>query len=143
MSPISSQPIWLDSFFLLTTHFLLSQHPRVDNRKGKMPLKLLQPHLHRSLLFTAKPLSTAHHHLPSSLLPSPAAAWKLKNRPTRLRNPRQRSWAPAISASSAPLDLTEENIKQVLADARIEASLLSICANEFAAKPCNSNGFGL
>lgn len=43
---------------------------------------------------------------------------------TRLRNRRQRFPTATFSASSAPLDLTEENIEQVLAEARIELAQL-------------------
>ncbi|KAL8046772.1 hypothetical protein ABFX02_08G194900 [Erythranthe guttata] len=91
-----------------------------------MPLlKLL--HHHHSLSPAVKHL-TPPHHLRSNLFPPPAAL-QLKNgcftsSRTRLRNQRHRSWAPSISASSAPLDLTEDNIKQVLADAKTELAQL-------------------
>ncbi|KAL7103893.1 hypothetical protein ACP275_08G209200 [Erythranthe tilingii] len=91
-----------------------------------MPLlKLL--HHHRSLSPAVKPL-TPPHHLRSNLFPPPAAL-QLKNggfmsSRSRLRNQRHRSWTPSISASSAPLDLTEDNIKQVLADAKTELAQL-------------------
>ncbi|KAI3465943.1 hypothetical protein Pfo_022606 [Paulownia fortunei] len=93
-----------------------------------MPLKLLHAHHHRhSLSPTAKP-PTPTYHLASNLFAAPAAALKLKNGATRLRtqlrNQMQRSSTAPVSASFAPLDLTEDNIKQVLADARIELAQL-------------------
>ncbi|KAK4420619.1 hypothetical protein Salat_2012400 [Sesamum alatum] len=90
-----------------------------------MPLKLLHLHLHRSLSPTANPL-TPSHHLASKLFTAPAALnLNLKNSgATRLRNQRQRSSKAAISASLGPLDLTEDNIKQVLDDARVELAQL-------------------
>ncbi|EYU26227.1 hypothetical protein MIMGU_mgv1a014182mg [Erythranthe guttata] len=91
-----------------------------------MPLlKLL--HHHHSLSPAVKHL-TPPHHLRSNLFPPPAALQPkngcFMSSRSRLRNQRHRSCAPSISASSAPLDLTEDNIKQVLADAKTEASFL-------------------
>ncbi|XP_020554509.1 uncharacterized protein LOC105176868 [Sesamum indicum] len=88
-----------------------------------MPLKPPHLHLHRSLSPTAKPL-TPPYHLASNLLPAPAALNLKKSGATRLRNQRQRSSKAAISASLGPLDLTEDNIKQVLDDARVELAQL-------------------
>ncbi|KAL0320503.1 UNVERIFIED_CONTAM: hypothetical protein Sradi_5311800 [Sesamum radiatum] len=88
-----------------------------------MPLKLLHLHLHRSLSPTAKPL-TPSYHLPSNLFTAPAALNLKKSGATRLRSQRQRSSKAAISASLGPLDLTEDNIKQVLDDARVELAQL-------------------
>ncbi|XP_057796086.1 uncharacterized protein LOC131012193 isoform X2 [Salvia miltiorrhiza] len=89
-----------------------------------MPLKLF-PH---SLFPTAK------LQPPSHLFSAPAVL-QLKNGTTtttttttmsRLRNPTRRfpTTTAAISASSAPLDLTEENIEQVLTDAKTELGQL-------------------
>ncbi|KAK4387214.1 hypothetical protein Sango_2592000 [Sesamum angolense] len=88
-----------------------------------MPLKLLHLHLHRSLSPTPKPL-TPSHHLASTLFTAPAALNLKKSGATRLRSQRQRSSKAAISASLGPLDLTEDNIKQVLDDARVELAQL-------------------
>ncbi|KAH6836469.1 hypothetical protein C2S53_016528 [Perilla frutescens var. hirtella] len=78
-----------------------------------MPLKLFHAHLH-TLLPTAKLLP------PSTLFTAPAVL-RLKNgtatmtttSTAQLRNRRQRFPTAAFSASSAPLDLTEENIEQL------------------------------
>ncbi|KAL9160444.1 hypothetical protein ABFS82_08G200300 [Erythranthe guttata] len=91
-----------------------------------MPLlKLL--HHHHSLSPAVKHL-TPPHHLRSNLFPPPAALQPkngcFMSSRSRLRNQRHRSCAPSISASSAPLDLTEDNIKQVLADAKTELAQL-------------------
>ncbi|KAK6141259.1 hypothetical protein DH2020_024997 [Rehmannia glutinosa] len=76
-----------------------------------MPLKLLHAHHHR----TFPPIPS--YNLPSNRFTAPAVL-KLKNGETRLkthlRKQRQRSSSTAaISASLAPLDLTEDNIKQL------------------------------
>lgn len=92
---------------------------------SRMPLKLFHAHHLHTLLPPTPNL------LPSHLFTAPAAL-HLKNgammaSTTRLRNRRQRFPTATFSASSAPLDLTEENIEQVLVEARIEASHLHLC----------------
>ncbi|KAL1562844.1 hypothetical protein AAHA92_05374 [Salvia divinorum] len=83
-----------------------------------MPLKLF----HSGLLPTPK-LPPSSHRLASNLFSAPALL-QLRNGPTtiQLRNPRLPT--AAISASSAPLDLTEDNIEQVLIDAKTELGQL-------------------
>ncbi|GFP78730.1 hypothetical protein PHJA_000016600 [Phtheirospermum japonicum] len=91
-----------------------------------MPLKLLHAH-HHSL----SPLIPSYH-LPSKLFAAPAALKLIKKNgastkmmKTQLRNRRQRSPSTAATlSSSVPLDLTEDNIEQVLADARTELAQL-------------------
>ncbi|XP_022877410.1 uncharacterized protein LOC111395591 [Olea europaea var. sylvestris] len=102
-----------------------------------MPLKLLRPPKHHH---------NHHHGLPIPALYTPTCnslsnfvAVKQKNAATKLRMPpgrptyhRRRSFPAvpatqhhrAISASISPLDLTEDNIKQVLDDARVELAQL-------------------
>ncbi|GER29119.1 alkyl hydroperoxide reductase subunit F [Striga asiatica] len=96
-----------------------------------MPLIKLLP-LHRHSLS----LLTPSHRPPSSFLVSPADL-KLKTNTSKKRfgtNQRLRSYSPVpISATSAPLDLTEDNIKQVLDDARTEASFSYVLAQLFDA----------
>ncbi|KAL8506237.1 hypothetical protein ACS0TY_017197 [Phlomoides rotata] len=88
-----------------------------------MRLKLLHAH---HLLPPGK-LHPPSYHLSSNLFITPSAL-NLKNRATttktQLRNKRQRTSTATVSASFAPLDLTEENIEQVLADARTELGQL-------------------
>ncbi|PIM98696.1 hypothetical protein CDL12_28823 [Handroanthus impetiginosus] len=92
-----------------------------------MPLTHLHTHCHHTLWPKPKPHL---YHLQSNLFtPPPAvAALKLNNRGrwlrTRLSNQRLRSSKPSISASLGPLDLTEDNIVQVLEDARTELAQL-------------------
>ncbi|KAG6423762.1 hypothetical protein SASPL_114165 [Salvia splendens] len=82
-----------------------------------MPLKLF----HSSLFPTAK-RPPSSHHLASHLFSAPVLLqWKNRTTTIQLRNPRRRFPSAAISASSAPLDLTEDNIEQVLIDAKTEA----------------------
>ncbi|PIN01007.1 hypothetical protein CDL12_26488 [Handroanthus impetiginosus] len=112
-----------------------------------MPLTHLHTHCHHTLW----PKQQPHlYHLQSNLFtPPPAvAALKLNNGGrwlrTRLSNQRLRSSKPSISASLGPLDLTEDNIVQVLEDARTEASLillsqLGLFVMSRIFKGCNSN----
>ncbi|KAG8386683.1 hypothetical protein BUALT_Bualt03G0174500 [Buddleja alternifolia] len=79
-----------------------------------------------------KILNTYHYHIPLPIAAAKPSSYsfisrvavKLNHGATPLKYQRPRSSRPAISASLAPLDLTEDNIRQVLADARTEASLL-------------------
>ncbi|XP_042059047.1 uncharacterized protein LOC121803448 [Salvia splendens] len=85
-----------------------------------MPLKLF----HSSLFPTAK-RPPSSHHLASHLFSAPVLLqWKNRTTTIQLRNPRRRFPSAAISASSAPLDLTEDNIEQVLIDAKTELGQL-------------------
>ncbi|XP_073280801.1 uncharacterized protein [Primulina huaijiensis] len=69
-------------------------------------------------------------HLHQTLVPPPkinftSKAAKIKNGATTWKTTlRRRSYASVVSASLARLDLTEENINQVLADARTELAQL-------------------
>lgn len=95
---------------------------RRNIEKPKMPLmKVFHVQSHQNLLPIAQTISPTHH-LPSNLFFTPSnAAFKLRQRTTSLRTKKIRSRRVLVSAS---LDLTEDNIKQVLVEARTEASLL-------------------
>ncbi|XP_073158265.1 uncharacterized protein [Henckelia pumila] len=78
------------------------------------------------------PITTFYLH-PQTLIPPPKInsiytstnAAKIRNGAITWRTQRRRrSSSSAVSATLAPLDLTEENIKQVLADARFELAQL-------------------
>lgn len=88
-----------------------------------MPLKLFQT------LFPTPRLLPSSHHLFTAPAPLQLkhGATKTKTSTSQLRNRRRRFPTAAISASSSPLDLTEENIEQVLVDAKTEASGFHFC----------------
>ncbi|KAL3631517.1 hypothetical protein CASFOL_024501 [Castilleja foliolosa] len=90
-----------------------------------MPLKLVHAQ-HHSLSPLNIPSYHQHHHLPSKLFAAPATLKLIKKNVALTKTHRQRSSSstPAILASSAPLDLTEDNIHQVLSDARTELAQL-------------------
>ncbi|CAA0808744.1 Unknown protein [Striga hermonthica] len=94
----------------------------IAGEKLTMPLiKLLPPHRHSLSLLTPS-------HRPPSCFLVPPAELNLKTNTSKRRfrtNRRLRSYSPGpVSATSAPLDLTEDNIKQVLDDARTELAQL-------------------
>lgn len=82
-----------------------------------------------SKLLPSPPPNDYSSAFPAALKPKSGAPNRTRQRPilsiSLRRNPSQRSSRPAsISASLSQLDLTEDNIKQVLVDARTELAQL-------------------
>lgn len=101
----------------------------LDSSSQKKTRKMhIHAHIHNHKLSAPQILYNSHHPLKNFRVVS---ALKLKQIPNVALKNRKRKTPPlfakktskysAISASLSPLDLTEDNIKQVLADARVEA----------------------
>ncbi|XP_057461815.1 uncharacterized protein LOC130752040 isoform X3 [Actinidia eriantha] len=106
-----------------------------EKKRAKMSsLDLLNHHHHHHRW----PKTLVLHRSPSSLDANFRAVRMVeqKNKISSLRQPKRRRQRPSqalttrgymvIKASHQPLDLTEDNVKQVLADARVEAQIVGV-----------------
>lgn len=97
---------------LFSNHYLEFQGCRCE----------IQKEMSRAFLHYHSPIPTPSLLPTSHLLPNTGFLRTAGRRPVAALKWSRRRPSKAVTASIAPLDLTEDNVRQVLADARVEAS---------------------